>query len=158
MRRRRRIIQQVLKCMCMNHLMTSNHALATLPLYIGRWTRWCMFVLEELQNILMWLLLLFSCPRSASVIACTDGFLWVLDGSVFRRINGTRSRRLVVWFWLFRRSMDGPQSLRSSCCDLLLLALKSNREIARVLRRVDILQSLSLQQLSTLCDAFAEEV
>jgi serine/threonine protein phosphatase PrpC/CRP-like cAMP-binding protein len=66
--------------------------------------------------------LLYSKPRSASVIAITDGILWALDRPVFRRI----------------------------------LVKKSRREIARVLRQVDVLRSLNLHQLSQLCDVFTE--
>ncbi|CAM9114477.1 unnamed protein product [Phaeothamnion confervicola] len=68
------------------------------------------------------LALLYSKPRSASVVARTDGVLWALDRPVFRRI----------------------------------IMRKSRREVVRTLRCVDVLRSLSLQQIQQLCDCLTE--
>ncbi|CAM9148873.1 unnamed protein product [Chrysoparadoxa australica] len=68
------------------------------------------------------LALMYGKPRSATVIARTDGVLWALDRPVFRKI----------------------------------LMKKSRREIAKVLRRVEVLHSLTLPQMQQLCDVMKE--
>lgn len=68
------------------------------------------------------LALLYGKPRSASVFARTDGVLWILGRSMFRKI----------------------------------VVKKSMKEVARTLRSVEVLKSLTLQQLQQLYDCFQE--